>query len=120
MYPSVLSLKYRRQVIPRHQDHVDLPVILNDYTNCLMGDHDEAKIEALLGAVAAFGAEYSVIDAGWYADDSNCRALGSVSEALPVGFWDAASKNPREGLDTKVCGSRQRCLEFAASLRSDC
>ena len=62
---------YRRRIRRPHVDHERLPIIFNDYMNCLMGDPTEDKILALLGPVAASGAEYFVIDAGWYADDGN-------------------------------------------------
>ncbi len=62
---------YRREIRRPHEDMENLPVIFNDYMNCLMGDPDEQKIEALLEPVVESGAEYFVIDAGWYADDSN-------------------------------------------------
>lgn len=63
--------QYRRRIRRPHVDHEKLPIIFNDYMNCLMGDPTEDKILALVGPVAASGAEYFVIDAGWYADDSN-------------------------------------------------
>jgi alpha-galactosidase len=37
--------------------------------NCLMGDPTEEKLVPLVAAAAEAGAEYFVIDAGWYADD---------------------------------------------------
>jgi alpha-galactosidase len=62
--------QYRRRLRRRHADNDELPIIFNDYMNCLMGDPTEDKIKSLLPAVAACGAEYFVIDAGWYADDN--------------------------------------------------
>ncbi|ORX40208.1 putative Melibiase subfamily [Kockovaella imperatae] len=62
---------YRRTIIRPHKDHTDLPVIFNDYMNCLLGDPNEEKILALIQPVVDAGAEYFVIDAGWYADDSD-------------------------------------------------
>lgn len=61
---------YRRRLRRTHADNEKLPIIFNDYMNCLMGDPTEDKIKALLTPVANCGAEYFVIDAGWYADDS--------------------------------------------------
>ncbi|KAN0109979.1 glycoside hydrolase family 36 protein [Hyaloscypha variabilis] len=62
--------QYRRRLRRKHADNDELPVIFNDYMNCLMGDPTEEKIKSLLPAVATCGAEYFVIDAGWYADDN--------------------------------------------------
>jgi alpha-galactosidase len=62
---------YRRRIRRPHPDNANLPVIFNDYMNCLMGDPTEEKIKSLLPAVVASGAEYFVIDCGWYADDTD-------------------------------------------------
>jgi alpha-galactosidase len=83
---------YRRQIRRPHEDMEKLPIIFNDYMNCLMGDPDEHKIEALLDPVAESGAEYFVIDAGWYADDSNWWD--------DVGLWEPSSKRFPSGLKT--------------------
>lgn len=52
-----------------HEDNVTLPVIFNDYMNCLMGDPTTEKLLPVIASAATAGAEYFVIDAGWYADD---------------------------------------------------
>lgn len=75
---------YRRKIRRYHEDNEKLPIIFNDYMNCLMGDPDEGKIHALLDPVAKSGAEYFVIDAGWYADDSNWWD--------DVGLWEPSKK----------------------------
>ncbi|KAM0185103.1 hypothetical protein ACHAPI_012298 [Fusarium lateritium] len=75
---------YRRKIIRPHCDNQKLPIVFNDYMNCLMGDPDETKIEALLEPVVQSGAEYFVIDAGWYADDSNWWD--------DVGMWEPSVK----------------------------
>ena len=67
--------RYRRVSRRSHADHSGLPVIFNDYMNCLMGDPSTAKLLPLVDAAAAAGAEYFVIDAGWYDDDA--------------GWWDS-------------------------------
>jgi alpha-galactosidase len=61
--------QYRRAAClrPRH-DTRQLPVIFNDYMNCLEGDPTTAKELPLIDAAAAAGCEYFVIDAGWYAE----------------------------------------------------
>jgi len=83
---------YRRRVVRPHQDHRDLPIIFNDYMNCLMGDPTEDKIKQLIPPVAQSGAEYFVIDAGWYADDSNWWD--------DVGLWEPSKKRFPAGFKT--------------------
>ncbi len=60
--------RYRRATRRPHPDHEGLPVVFNDYMNCLMGDPTTAKLLPLIDSAAAAGAEYFVIDAGWYAE----------------------------------------------------
>ena len=47
--------------------HVNMPVVFNDYMNCLMGDPSEAAVMPLIDAAAEAGAEVYCIDAGWFA-----------------------------------------------------
>ena len=61
--------RYRRVACLRpRDDNRQLPVIFNDYMNCLKGDPTTAKELPLIEAAAAAGCEYYVIDAGWYAE----------------------------------------------------
>jgi alpha-galactosidase len=61
--------RYRRAACLRPRaDTRNLPVIFNDYMNCLEGDPTTAKELPLIEAAAAAGCEYFVIDAGWYAE----------------------------------------------------
>ena len=60
---------YRRLMRRPHNDNATLPVIFNDYMNCLMGDPTTAKVEALISPAKRAGAEIFVIDCGWYSDD---------------------------------------------------
>jgi alpha-galactosidase len=61
--------QYRRAACLRPRaDTRYLPVIFNDYMNCLEGDPTTAKELPLIEAAAAVGCEYFVIDAGWYAE----------------------------------------------------
>lgn len=59
--------RYRRSIRRANQDNEALPVIFNDYMNCLKGDPTEAALVPLIDAAAHVGAEYFVIDAGWHA-----------------------------------------------------
>ena len=69
-FNSVLGemTKYRRTLIRKHTKDKYLPVIFNDYMNCLMGDPTEEKLIPIIDRAAEAGAEYYCIDAGWYAD----------------------------------------------------
>lgn len=58
---------YRRAIRRPHEDHKHLPVIFNDYMNTLMGDPTTERLLPLIDAAGKAGAEYFVIDAGWYA-----------------------------------------------------
>ncbi|MGW0982904.1 alpha-galactosidase [Streptomyces xiamenensis] len=66
---------YRRVLRRPHPDHAALPVVFNDYMNTLNGDPTTAKLLPLIDAAATAGAEYFVIDAGWYDGDAG-------------GWWD--------------------------------
>ncbi|MGW2422828.1 alpha-galactosidase [Streptomyces sp. NPDC001709] len=82
--------RYRRALRRPHPDHRRLPVIFNDYMNCLMGDPTTEKLLPLIDAAAEAGAEYFVIDAGWYDD-------GDGGWWTTVGAWEpAASRFPGE------------------------
>ncbi|MER5639149.1 alpha-galactosidase [Kitasatospora sp. NPDC002227] len=71
--------RYRRATRRPHSDHQRLPVVFNDYMNCLMGDPTTAKLLPLVDAAAEAGAEYFVIDAGWYAekDENWWKSVGA-------------------------------------------
>lgn len=60
--------KYRRVIRRRNADNENLPVIFNDYMNCLFADPTTEKEMPLIEAAKEAGCEYYVIDAGWYAD----------------------------------------------------
>ncbi|KAF1845870.1 glycoside hydrolase family 36 protein [Cucurbitaria berberidis CBS 394.84] len=83
---------YRRRIRRFHQDNVDLPLIFNDYMNCLMGDPTEDKIRQLIKPATQAGAEYFVIDAGWYSNDSNWWD--------DIGLWEPSAKRFPSGFKT--------------------
>jgi alpha-galactosidase len=66
---------YRRALRRPHPDHLQLPVIFNDYMNTLMGDPTTDRLAPLITAAARAGAEYFCIDSGWYAE-------------IGEGWWD--------------------------------
>lgn len=47
-----------------------MPIIFNDYMNCLWADPTTEKELPVIDAAAAIGCEYYCIDAGWYTDES--------------------------------------------------
>jgi alpha-galactosidase len=85
---------YRRAMRRPSEDTAALPVIFNDYMNCLMGDPTEARLEPLIEAAAEVGCEYFVIDAGWYADD---RGWWDT-----VGEWEPSAARFPSGLETTL------------------
>ncbi|MHB9032778.1 MAG: glycoside hydrolase family 36 protein [Anaerolineae bacterium] len=59
---------YRRAVLkPRQVDFPELPLMFNDYMNCLWGDPTAEKLMPLIDTAASVGAEGFCIDAGWFA-----------------------------------------------------
>ncbi|MFI5734891.1 alpha-galactosidase [Kribbella sp. NPDC051587] len=87
---------YRRAMRRPQADHSELPVIFNDYMNCLWGDPTAAKLTPLIKAAAETGAEYFVIDAGWYADDSGWWDTVGAWEPSQVRFPDGFGKTIQE------------------------
>src|SRR5206468_2078378 len=68
--------RYRRVIRRPNADNEKLPIIFNDYMNCLMADATTEKLRPLIHAAADVGAEYFCIDAGWYADGSWWPTVG--------------------------------------------
>lgn len=60
--------RYRRRIRRVNEDNIKLPVIFNDYANCLDGNPTAEKLLPLIDAAAKAGCEYFCIDAGWYSD----------------------------------------------------
>ena len=86
---------YRRRMRRAHWDNEKLPVVFNDYMNCLMGDPTTAKLLPLIDKAAEAGCEFFVIDAGWYSDGhwwnlvgewlpSQARFPGGIAEPLRI------------------------------------
>jgi alpha-galactosidase len=65
---AIAALTLHRRALRRPLVRPDLPVIVNDYMNALMGDPTTEKLLPLIDAAAEVGAEYFCIDAGWYDD----------------------------------------------------
>ncbi|MFC5471163.1 glycoside hydrolase family 36 protein [Cohnella suwonensis] len=85
--------RYRRKIRRKNEDNEKLPVIFNDYMNCLFGDPTTEKLIPLIDAAADAGCEYYCIDCGWYSDGewwdgvgewlpSEARFPGGIREVL--------------------------------------
>ena len=73
--------RYRRLIRRPNADNRDLPVIFNDYMNCLFGDPTAEKEYPMIDRAAEAGCEYYVIDAGWYADGEWWDGVGEWKES---------------------------------------
>ena len=81
--------KYRRIIRRENQDNLTLPIIFNDYMNCLWGDPTTEKELPIIDAAAELGCEYYCIDAGWYTDENWW---------FRVGDWEPSEKRFPGGL----------------------
>lgn len=72
---------YRRRIRRVNADNQKLPVIFNDYMNCLWGKPTEEEEYPLIDAAAEAGCEYYCIDAGWYADGDWWDSVGEWKES---------------------------------------
>ncbi|MET8260187.1 alpha-galactosidase [Micromonospora sp. NPDC005205] len=112
--------RYRRAVRRPHADNATLPVIFNDYMNCLEGDPSQDKILPLIHSAAELGAEYFVVDAGWYAEDGDWwDSVGAWEESrarFPQGLREVLNEVRGRGmvpglwLEPEVVGVRSPLL----------
>lgn len=68
--------KYRRRIRRENEDNEKLPVIFNDYMNCLMGDPTTEVLKPLIDSAKDAGCEYFCVDCGWYADGNWWAGVG--------------------------------------------
>ena len=68
--------RYRWGIAPHGPRQDAMPVIFNDYMNCLFADPTEEKELPMIDAAAAAGAEYYCMDAGWYANGTWWETVG--------------------------------------------
>ena len=85
---------YRRRIRRDNRDDRDLPIIFNDYMNCLMGDPTEKRVLPLVDAAAAAGCEYYVMDAGWFSQKEG----GDDDWWSSIGVWEEAAFRFPHGL----------------------
>lgn len=74
--------RYRRRIRRPNADNVELPVVFNDFMNCLRADPTEEKLLPVIAAAARAGCEYFCVDAGWYSDEPGWWST--------VGAWEVA------------------------------
>lgn len=73
---------YRRKIRRINQDNKFLPIIFNDYMNCLYGDPTTEKELPLIDKAAEIGCEYYCIDCGWYDDGDWWSTVGEWKPAV--------------------------------------
>lgn len=66
----------RRRLFQNSDANRSMPVIFNDYMNCLWGDPTEDRELPVIDRAAETGAEYFCMDAGWYADGAWWETVG--------------------------------------------
>ncbi len=74
---------YRRVIFENQYRNAKMPIIFNDYMNCLVADPTEEKEIPIIDLAAKVGAEYYCMDAGWYADGNWWDTVG---EWMPCGW----------------------------------
>lgn len=72
--------RYRRRIRRENEDDRRMPVIFNDYMNCLWGRPTTEEEIPLIDMAAEAGCEYYCIDCGWY---SAGEWWSNVGEWLP-------------------------------------
>lgn len=116
--------RYRRRIRRENEDNRRLPVIFNDYMNCLWADPTTEKEFPLIEAAARIGCEYYCIDAGWYTDGNWWYEVGEWKPSetrFPGGLREVTEKIRKEGmvpgiwLEIEVMGS---CFPFGAGTDS--
>jgi alpha-galactosidase len=105
--------RYRRLIRRPNKDNEILPVIFNDYMNCLTGDPTTEKLLPLIDSAAEAGCEYFCIDCGWYSDGiwwdgvgqwlpSQRRFPGGIEE--PLNYIRSKGMIPGLWLEIEVMG----------------
>ena len=117
---------YRRRIVKTSEADRGLPVIFNDYMNCLGGDPTEEKLLPIIDKAAEVGAEYYCIDAGWYGVGDWWDSVGEwmpCQERFPHGlqfvldYIRSKGMIPGIWLEIEVVGIRS---PLAAQLEDEC
>ena len=93
--------RYRRLIRRKNQDNEKLPVIFNDYMNCLWADPTTEKELPIIDAAAAIGCEYFCIDAGWYTDGNWWYEVGEWNPSnvrFPGGLKEVTDYIKKKGM----------------------
>lgn len=93
--------KYRRKIRRPNSDNLNLPVIFNDYMNCLFGDPTTEKLLPLIDAAHDAGAEYFCIDCGWYSAGEWWDGVGEwlpSKERFPKGIIEVTNYIKYKGM----------------------
>lgn len=93
--------RYRRKIRRKNEDNEKLPVIFNDYMNCLFASPTTRKELPLIDAAARAGCEYFVIDAGWYAKGDWWDSVGAYEESrerFPGGLKEVTDYIRKKGM----------------------
>lgn len=93
--------QYRRRIRRPNGDNVELPVIFNDYMNCLFGNPTTDKLLPLIDAASKVGCEYFCVDCGWYSDGDWWDGVGEwlPSKArFPNGIVEVLDYIRRKGM----------------------
>ncbi len=92
---------YRRKIRRPNEDNEKLPVIFNDYMNCLFGDPTTEKELPLIDAAAEAGCEYFCVDAGWYSSGFWWDSVGEWKESrerFPKGIKEVMDYIRKKGM----------------------
>ena len=93
--------RYRRAIRRPNEDNRSLPIIFNDYMNCLWASPTTEKEIPMIDAAAQVGCEYYVVDAGWYTDGDWWTDVGEwipSPERFPGGIRQVMDHIRRRGM----------------------
>lgn len=93
--------QYRRRIRRKNEDNEKLPVIFNDYMNCLMGDPTTEVLKPLIDAAAQAGCEIFCVDCGWYSDGHWWDGVGEwmpSSKRFPGGIKEVMQSIRDKGM----------------------
>lgn len=116
------AVRHRRALRRTHQDTEALPVVFNDFMNCLMGEPDAVKLLPLVDAAADAGAEVFCIDAGWFDDAPGAEpGPGGVPGWWDsIGEWRESAKRFPGGLSEVLERVRERGMVPGLWLEPEC
>ena len=83
--------KYRRLIIRPSLDHIEMPIIYNDYMHNLWDKQTEELVLPLIKSVKEAGADTFVLDAGWFAKGSDWWGI--------LGVWEEEKENWPHGMN---------------------